>query len=49
MAGKSSWNAAFDKAVGLEFGERRPVWEAMEELAERHGDDNVRFVVWFDD
>ncbi|MGV9690294.1 hypothetical protein ACWDUX_14385 [Streptomyces sp. NPDC003444] len=82
MAGKSSWNAAFAKAVGLGFGEVRewsegsewtigdalyrsvairrrdavteagewrPVWEAVEELAERHGDDNVRLVVWFDD
>jgi hypothetical protein len=32
-----------------ETGEWRPVWKAMEELAEQHGDDNVRLVVWFDD
>lgn len=32
-----------------ETGEWRPVWEAMRELAEQHGDDNVRLVVWFDD
>ncbi|MFF2222807.1 hypothetical protein ACFVV7_05800 [Streptomyces globisporus] len=32
-----------------ETGEWRPVWEAMKQLAEQHGDDNVRLVVWFDD
>ncbi|MFE3288972.1 hypothetical protein ACFXJJ_38525, partial [Streptomyces sp. NPDC059233] len=32
-----------------ETGEWQTVWEAMEELAEQHGDDNVRLVVWFDD
>ncbi|CAM5654481.1 hypothetical protein [Streptomyces californicus] len=32
-----------------ETGEWQPVWEAMKELAELHGDDNVRLVVWFDD
>ncbi|MFE2163554.1 hypothetical protein ACFXB3_00485 [Streptomyces sp. NPDC059447] len=32
-----------------ETGEWKPVWEAMKELAEQHGDDNVRLVVWFDD
>ncbi|MFI2114425.1 hypothetical protein ACH489_08150 [Streptomyces rubiginosohelvolus] len=32
-----------------ETGEWRPVWEAMRGLAEQHGDDNVRLVVWFDD
>ncbi|MEU8763559.1 hypothetical protein [Streptomyces sp. NPDC048659] len=30
-------------------GEWQPVWRAMGDLAERHGDDNVRLVVWFDD
>ncbi|MEV4556180.1 hypothetical protein AB0K51_04165 [Kitasatospora sp. NPDC049285] len=30
-------------------GEWQPVWKAMEELAARHGDANVRLVVWFDD
>ncbi|MFB7239342.1 hypothetical protein ACFCXK_31760 [Streptomyces sp. NPDC056269] len=32
-----------------ETGEWQPVWEAMRELAELHGDDNVRLIVWFDD
>ncbi|MFI8006475.1 hypothetical protein [Streptomyces sp. NPDC086010] len=32
-----------------ETGEWQPVWEAMKEHAEQHGDDNVRLVVWFDD
>ncbi|MET9106296.1 hypothetical protein [Streptomyces zhihengii] len=30
-------------------GEWQPVWTAMEALAARHGDENVRLVVWFDD
>ncbi|MFE7512265.1 hypothetical protein ACFU8I_13775 [Streptomyces sp. NPDC057540] len=32
-----------------ESGAWQPVWEAMQELAEQHGDDNVRLVVWFED
>ncbi|MFC8537484.1 hypothetical protein ACFUJY_26710 [Streptomyces sp. NPDC057249] len=32
-----------------ETGEWQPVWEAMQELADRYGDDAVRLVVWFDD
>ncbi|MFV5994779.1 hypothetical protein ACNPQM_20495 [Streptomyces sp. NPDC056231] len=30
-------------------GEWQPVWNAMKALAEQHGDENVRLVVWFDD
>lgn len=30
-------------------GEWQAVWTAMETLAARHGDDNVRLVVWFDE
>ncbi|MFJ8762726.1 hypothetical protein [Streptomyces cyaneofuscatus] len=26
-----------------------PVWTVMRTLAELHGDDDVRLVVWFDD
>lgn len=32
-----------------ETGEWQPVWAAMKALADRHGADNVRLVVWFDD
>ncbi|WP_203183589.1 hypothetical protein [Streptomyces pratensis] len=32
-----------------EPGEWQPVWAAMKTLGARHGDDNVRLVVWFDD
>ncbi|MFE1963245.1 hypothetical protein [Streptomyces sp. NPDC059479] len=32
-----------------ETGGWKPVWTVMEALASRHGDENVRLVVWFDD